>query len=124
MRAPSAVTAKSWSEPRTSPALTSGLPLRASRRSSSSGSTRRQLPPRQRSPRFAKNREKLSLREGDELGVVLVGALELQEFVVSAARAVRVLAAHRGARFVHRAAALVLVEQHACRLEHPVLAVA
>src|SRR5687767_6198135 len=124
MPAPSAGMAKPWSGPKTSPAPTSGRPLRGSPRLSSCGSTRTPSRPRRRSRRSAKSREKLSLREGDELRVVLVGALELQELVVTAARAVRVLAAHRRARLVHRAAALVLVEQHACRLEHPVLAVA
>src|SRR5688572_16397188 len=62
--------------------------------------------------------------EGDEVLVVLVGALELQELVVAAAVAVRVAAADRRTRLVHGAAALLLVEQHAGRLEHRVLLVA
>src|SRR4029434_11301231 len=41
--------------------------------------------------------------EGDELRVVLVGALELEEIVVAAALAVRVFAAHPGTRVVNRA---------------------
>src|SRR5687767_15739057 len=61
--------------------------------------------------------------QGNEVLVALVGALELEESVVAAAVAVRVAAADRGPRLVHGAAALLLVEQHAGRLEHRVLLV-
>ena len=62
--------------------------------------------------------------QSDELRVVLLGALELEELVVAAARAVRKVAAHARARLVHRAAARLLVEEGADRLEDAVLPVA
>src|SRR5688572_12587992 len=119
MHAPSADTAKPWSAPKTSLRPISAPPPRASPPSSSCGSTRTPLPRRRRFRRSARRRSS----QGNEIRVVLVGALELEEIVIAAARAVRVLPADRRARFVHGAAALVLIEQHAGRLEHLVLAV-
>ena len=78
------------------------------------------ITPRPPSPPSGRRR----LSQGDEFLVVLVGALELQELVVAAALAVRVAAADGRPRLVHGATALLLVEQHAGRLEHLVLAVA
>src|SRR5687767_6456747 len=124
MRAPSAGTARRWSAPRTSRRRISALPLRASRRSSSCASIPRRAPRRPPSPPSGRRPSKLSSGEGDELGVVLVRPLELEEVVVPAARAVGILAAYRRPRLVHGAAALVLVEVYAHRVEHLVLLVA
>src|SRR5258706_521482 len=63
-------------------------------------------------------------REGDVLLVALLGALEPEEVVVAATRAVGILAAHARARLVHGATALFLVEEHAGGLEYLVLAMA
>src|SRR6266446_2005 len=105
MRAHSARTARSWSAPRSSRRRSVVPAPRASRRSS-------------------RRRAKLILRQGEEPGIVLVRALELQEIVIAAARAVGILAADRGTRPVGGAAARLLVQQDANRLEDPVLAVA
>src|SRR5471032_2899171 len=59
----------------------------------------------------------------DQLLVALLLTLELEEVVVAAVGAVGILAANAGARVIHRAAALLLVEQHARRVEDPVLLV-
>src|SRR5258708_11548715 len=56
--------------------------------------------------------------------MALVGALELQELVVAAARAVGIGAADRRARFINGAAARLAVEHHAHRVEVLVLLVA
>src|SRR5438132_3534078 len=61
--------------------------------------------------------------QGDVALVALLGALELEELVVAAARAVGILATYARARFIHGAAALLLVEEHARRIEDAVLAV-
>src|SRR5687768_6819872 len=114
MHAPSARTARRWNAPRISRRPTSAPRARASRRSSSCASIPRPLPPRPRFPQFAKRRSSQS----DELGVVLVGALELQEVVVAAAGAVRVLAAYRRPRGINGAAAFFLVEVDADAVEH------
>src|SRR6266403_5578969 len=97
---------------------------RASRRSSSCASTPMPSPRPPRSRRSGRRRAKLILRQGDEPGIVLVRALELQEIVIAAARAVGILAADRGTRPVGGAAARLLVEQDTHRIEDPVLAVA
>src|SRR5688572_23762171 len=112
--------ARPWNAPRTSRLPTSGRLLPASPRSLNCGSTRTRLRRLRRSPQSARKRSSQS----DELRVVLVGALELEELVVAAARAIGIIEAHARARFVHGAAALFLVEEHANRREHPVLAVA
>src|SRR5215213_1370023 len=64
------------------------------------------------------------LDERDDGRVVLLPALELQEVVIGAARAIRVRAADRGARVVDRAAARLLIQEHARLLEDHVLAAA
>src|SRR6267143_1619097 len=120
MRAHSARTARSWSAPRSSRRRSSGPAPRASRRYSSCASTLTPSPRRRRSRRSARRRSS----QGDELGIVLVRALELQEIVIAAVRAVGIFAADRGTRPVCRAAARLLVEQDAHRIEDPVLAVA
>src|SRR5688572_136685 len=79
--------------------------------------------PSPRPPRFRPSGGKAA-SQGDEFRVVLVLALEPDALVVAATRAVGVFAAYRRSRLVHRAAALVLVEQHAGGLEHLVLLVA
>ncbi|MEN3354975.1 MAG: hypothetical protein V7640_3133 [Betaproteobacteria bacterium] len=63
-------------------------------------------------------------RAGDEFRIALLLALEFQKIVITATRAVRIRATHCRPRLVHRAAAFILVEQHAGRVEHRVLAVA
>src|SRR3954464_3044841 len=75
---------------------------------------------RPRSPPSARRR----LRQSDEVGVVLVRALEAQEVVVATARAVRIVAAHAGGWLVYGAAARLAVEEHAHGVEHRVLLVA
>src|SRR6185369_3653464 len=60
----------------------------------------------------------------DEFFVALLLALELEEFVVAAARAQGVLATGAGPRLVDRALARLLVEHHAGRVEDAVLLVA
>src|SRR3970040_3205422 len=120
MRPPSGGTARRSSAPRTSPPPSSAPRPRGSRRSSSCRSTPTPSPPPPRFPRSAKRRS----GQGDELRVVLVGALELQELVVAAPVAVGVLARDAGPRVVDAAAARFLVEQRADRVEHGVLLVA
>ncbi len=53
-----------------------------------------------------------------------MGALELEELVIAAARAVRIAAADPGPRLVGAAAPRLLVEEHADAVEDPVLLVA
>src|SRR5262245_41956822 len=76
-----------------------------------------------RPPRSARSARSLS-SQSNELRVVLLGALELEELVVAAARAVRVVAANTGARVVDGALPRLLVEEGAHRLEDAVVAVA
>src|SRR6267142_814916 len=119
MRAPSAGTAKRSSAPRTSRPRSSARRPRASPRSSSCESIPTPLHRPPRCPRSAKKHSSQS----DEVRIGLVRALEAQEVVIAAVLAVRVRAAYAWGCLVHRAAARLLVEEHADGLEHGVLPV-
>src|SRR3954468_24827260 len=81
-------------------------------------------PLRRRPPCRRSGRKPWALSDGDEGRGVLVDALELQELVVAAARAVGIAAAYGRTRLVDRAAPRLAVEERADRAEVLVLLVA
>src|SRR5436190_24071200 len=97
----------------------------AARRSAPRGCCGKPRARSRRVPETAARRTKSAEPSGqrDVALVALLGALELEELVVATARAVGILAAYARTRLVNRATALLLVEEHARRIEDAVLAV-